>query len=80
MVRGRLLVVCGRLLVVCSGSRSFTAGLRSFVLVCGLLWSLPVLVTTPTEYNFTNTYYHKEFHLKGCQGVSYPALLYKYFK
>ena len=36
---GHLLVVCGRLLVVCDR-------LCSFVMVCGGLWSLPVLVTT----------------------------------
>ena len=34
----------------------------------------------PTEYNFTNTHCHKEFHLRCQQGVLYPALLYTYFK
>ena len=49
VVRSRLLVACGRFLVVygrlCSLS-SFTSGLGLFVVFCGHLWLLPVLVTT----------------------------------
>lgn len=39
MVYGHWLVVCGRLLVVCDR-------LCSFVMICGCLLSLPVLITT----------------------------------
>ena len=34
----------------------------------------------PTRYNFTNTYRHKELHLKYKQDVPDLALLYVYFK
>ena len=43
---GRLLVVCGHLLVVCGRLRVVSDRLYSFVVVCGGLRSLPVLVTT----------------------------------
>lgn len=39
VVCGRLLEVCGRLLVVCDR-------LCSFVMICGRLWPLSVLVIT----------------------------------
>ena len=41
-----LLVVCGSLLVVCGHLLLFADGLWLFVVVCGSLWLLPVLVTT----------------------------------
>ena len=50
VVCGNLLVFCGRLLVVCSRFLvvwgSLAGGLWSFVVVCGGLCFLPVLVTT----------------------------------
>ena len=42
-VCSRLLVVCGHLLVVCDR-------LCLLVMVCGRLWSLPLLVTTVLKY------------------------------
>ena len=42
-VCSRLLVVCGRLMVVCDR-------LCLLVMVCGRLWSLPLLVTTVLKY------------------------------
>ena len=46
VVWGRLMVVCGRLLVVCGCLLVVSDHLSVFVVVCGGLWSLPVLVST----------------------------------
>ena len=42
----RLVVICSHLLIVCSRLWSFAGNLWSFMLVCGRLWQLSVLVTT----------------------------------